>query len=146
MIRKILVPVDGSDHAKKVVETAADIASKYNAVAYLIHVFSVTHLTTLLSRSYGETALESLIDEAEEAAVEIIREAEKYVKERGVEVSQSYVTQGDPAEEILRFAKRKGIDTIVIGSHGARGVLAGPLGGVCHKVCRLAEHTCVIVK
>jgi len=146
MIRKILVPIDESDHAKKVLETACDIASKYDATVYLIHVFSVGHLTALSSRSYGEAALESLIDQVEEAAVEVIKEAEKTAESKSVKVAQTYVTQGDPAGEILKFARRKRIDTIVIGSHGAGGVLAVPLGSVCHKVCQSTEFTCVIVK
>lgn len=146
MIRKILIPIDGSDHGRKVVETACDIALKYNAPVYFIHVFSVAHLTALSSRSHGEPALESLIVEAEEAAVEVIKEAERFVKDKGVEVAQSYVTQGDPAEEILKYAKRKRIDTIVIGSHGAGGVLAVPLGSVCDKVCHSCECACIIVK
>jgi len=146
MIRKILVPIDGSDHARKVVETACDIALRYNTPVYLIHVFSVAHLTALSSESRGEPALERLIDEAEEAAVEVIREAERFVKDKGVEVAQSYVTQGDPADEILKFAGRKRIDTIVIGSHGAGGVLPVPLGSVCDKVCHSCECACIIVK
>jgi nucleotide-binding universal stress UspA family protein len=146
MMRKILVPIDGSDHGKKVVETACDMALQDNAAVYIIHVFSVAHLTALSSRSYGETALESLIDQAEEAAVGIVKEAERYAKDKGVEVAQTYVTQGDPTEEILGFAKRKRIDTIVIGSHGTGGVETLPRGSVCHKVCQSTECTCVIVK
>ena len=146
MIRKILVPIDGSEHTKKVIETACDIASKYDAPVSLIHVFSVAHLTALSSRSGGEAALESLIDQEEEAAEDIIKEAERYMTSRGVEVAQTYLTQGDPAEVILKYAERKRIDTIVIGSHGAGGVLAVPLGSVCHKVCRSCQCTCIIVK
>jgi nucleotide-binding universal stress UspA family protein len=146
MIRKILVPIDGSDHTKKVAETAFDIALKYNAPVYFIHVFSVDHLTALSSRSHSEPVLENLIDEAEEAAVDVIKEAERFAKDKGVEVAQTYVTQGDPADEILKFLRRKRIDTVVMGSHGAGGVLAVPLGSVCHKVCQSCECACIIVK
>ncbi|NIN00708.1 MAG: universal stress protein, partial [candidate division Zixibacteria bacterium] len=47
MIRKILVPIDGSEHTGKVVGTAYDIALKYNTPVYLIHVYSIAHLTAL---------------------------------------------------------------------------------------------------
>jgi nucleotide-binding universal stress UspA family protein len=147
MIKKILVPIDGSDQTQKVLDNACDLALKYNAPLYLVHVFSVAHLTVLSNRSHGEeAALESLIDETEDAAVEFVREAEKSVREKGVEIAQTYVTQGDPADEILGFAKRKRIDTIVIGSHGTGGVLAVPLGSVSEKVCHSCECTCIIVK
>jgi nucleotide-binding universal stress UspA family protein len=146
MIRKILAPIDGSEHTARVLEAACDLASKYGAPVYLIYVFSVIHLTALSSRSHSDAALEDLEDQEREAAVEIIREAERYMAKNSIEVAQTYLTEGDPADEILKFAKRKRIDTIVIGSHGATGVLAAPLGSVCQKVCHLAEQTCVIVK
>jgi len=38
MIKKILVATDGSEHSDKVVELASDMALKYNAKIYLIHV------------------------------------------------------------------------------------------------------------
>jgi nucleotide-binding universal stress UspA family protein len=146
MITKILVPIDGSDLTQKVLNTACDIATKHNAPVYLIHVFSVTHLTALSSRSEDEPALESLIEDAEEAAVKIVREAERFAKAKDVEVAQTFVTEGDAADEILRFARKKRIDTIVIGSHGTGGVLAVPLGSVCDKVCHSCECACIIVK
>jgi hypothetical protein len=40
MIQKILVPTDGSKHAEKATEYALDIAAKYNAKLYLMHVVS----------------------------------------------------------------------------------------------------------
>ena len=146
MIRKILVPIDGSAQMDKVLDRACDIARKYNALLYLVHVFSLAHLTALSSRTHGEDALESLIDEADEAAVELVREAERSVRGKGVEIAQTYVTQGDPADEILKFARNKHIDTIVIGSHGTGGILAVPLGSVCDKVCHSCECACIIVK
>jgi len=38
MIKKILVPTDGSNHAIKAVEFASDTALKYKATVYIVHV------------------------------------------------------------------------------------------------------------
>ena len=38
MIKTILVPIDGSEHAQKAVELAGDIAGKYNARVKLLYV------------------------------------------------------------------------------------------------------------
>ena len=40
MIKTILVPTDGSDHANKATTLAADIAEKYGARLVLLHVMS----------------------------------------------------------------------------------------------------------
>ena len=38
MIKKILVPTDGSDHAKKAIDYACDLGLKYGATVYLLHI------------------------------------------------------------------------------------------------------------
>ena len=40
MIKTILVPTDGSEHAKKAVLLAADIAEKFDARMVILHVLS----------------------------------------------------------------------------------------------------------
>jgi nucleotide-binding universal stress UspA family protein len=44
MIKTILVPTDGSDHANKAVDLAADLALKYNAKMVMLHVISGKHV------------------------------------------------------------------------------------------------------
>ncbi len=38
LIKRILVATDGSDHAKKTIEIASDIAQKYDGTSVLLHV------------------------------------------------------------------------------------------------------------
>ena len=38
MIKKILVPTDGSVHARKAIGYACDLALKYDAMVFLLHV------------------------------------------------------------------------------------------------------------
>ena len=42
MMKKILVPVDGSEHASKAIEFAADMARQNNATVHLLHVVKKT--------------------------------------------------------------------------------------------------------
>ena len=56
------------------------------------------------------------------------------------------VLRGDPAQEILKFAKNRKVDMIVMGK-GGQGIIKGLLlGSVSRKVCNLAECACVTVK
>lgn len=50
MIKKILVAVDGSDHAAKAIAFAADIAAKYDAELLLVHVLLRQELPRDLER------------------------------------------------------------------------------------------------
>jgi nucleotide-binding universal stress UspA family protein len=140
MIRKILVPTDGSDHAKKAVEYASDLALKYKAIVYIVHVVS-----PIPSIPY-EDVLQKMRESQELLAKEVLGEAVQEVRKRGIGNFQSTIVHGDPAHGILEFAKRKGIDMIIMGSRGAGGFETLLLGSVSHKVCHSADCTCITVK
>jgi nucleotide-binding universal stress UspA family protein len=42
MVKKILVPTDGSEHARRAIDLASDIALRYDAMLYILHVISET--------------------------------------------------------------------------------------------------------
>jgi nucleotide-binding universal stress UspA family protein/CheY-like chemotaxis protein len=148
MIKKILVPVDGSEHSRKAIEFAADIANQKDAAVHILHVVKETRIPEGVRdyiRSEG-------IKESPEAVYllnvgnHILSAAEAEAKKKGVEQIKHAVIQGDPAEEILNYAKDQDIDMIVLGSRGlgtAKGLM---LGSVSSKVCHSADRTCVTVR
>ena len=142
MIKKILVATDGSEDARKAVEFASDLATKYKATVYLIHV--VTPLRSIPEIDGG--LLQQWEDLHEKQAQKIIDEAERVVKKRGVESYQAGIVQGVPAEQIIEFARKNSVDIIVMGSRGVGTLEMLMLGSVSTKVCHLADCSCVTVK
>ncbi|NIO04809.1 MAG: universal stress protein [Proteobacteria bacterium] len=140
MIKKILVPIDGSDHSRKALEYASDIASKYKAIVHLLHV-----VAPLPSIPY-EDVIEEMREGQERFAKEILDEAVREIKKKGITNFQSTMLHGDPAHGIVDFAKRNDIDMILMGSRGAGGLESLLLGSVSQRVCHLADCTCVTVK
>lgn len=140
MIKKILVATDGSTHAKKALEYASDFASKYQATVHLIHVIAPLHS---VPEGYVDRKIE---DHQQRIAKEIIEKAEKEMKKKGVESYQSTILQGNPAREIIEFARDNNVDMIIMGSRGAGVFETLMLGSVSHRVCHLADCTCVTVK
>lgn len=148
MIKKILVPTDGSKGSENAIQMAAELAKNHNAELYILYVVPkgeipekvVNYLQEeridgglgkLSTKVIGETVLEPIL---------------KKVSSQGVEVVKWMVLRGDPAQEILKFAKSRKVDMIVIGKSGQRGIKGLLLGSVSHKVCNLAECACVTVK
>jgi nucleotide-binding universal stress UspA family protein len=139
MLKKILIATDGSDHARKAIGYASDIATKYKATVYLIHVVPILH-------SVAEVDIEKIQDIQQKFANQIIEEAEREVKKKGIEGYQSRILHGEPAREITEFAKKNSVDLIVMGSHGAGKIEMFMLGSVSYKVCHLSDCTCLTVK
>jgi len=140
-IGKILVAIDGSEHAQRALDHALSLALKYRAVVYLVHVLSPLPLMT----EQAEVG-EEIEEKRRALAEEFLEQAVRQVEKRGVRNFQSTLLLGAPERMIVDFAGRNGIDMIVMGSRGAGAVENLLLGSVSHKVCQLAPCTCVTVK
>jgi len=140
LIQKILAATDGSDHARKAIEIASDIALKYGATLVLLHVVDV--ITQRRMAMYMED-VENYLHEAGE---KILREAEEEARKKGVRSLESRLIEGDPASEIVEFARKSKVDMIIMGRRGTGLLETLLLGSVSHKVCHLAKCTCMTVK
>ena len=141
MIKKILVPVDGSEQAHKAIEFAADLALHYDATIHLLHAFKLT----IIPEGFGEYVVSDRI-QLEAMGKKIIAAAEEGAKKAGVRHLETTVIEGDPAESIINYAKDHDVDIIVIGSRGLGSFKGLLLGSVSNKVSHRADRTCVIVR
>jgi len=150
MIKKILVPIDGSEHAKKAVALASDVGGKYDARLTLLQVMrrTGTDLVPEGLRRYAEIEHVEITEREmlRTVADEIIKEARKLARAHGMDGVESVIELGDPARVILDYARAHDIDLIVMGSRGLGEVRGLLLGSVSHKVSHLAQCTCVTVK
>lgn len=148
MIKKVLVATDGSDHAKKAIDYACDLALKYDAEVYLLYVIYKSGVPKSLLKVIEAHRIEKTPEHAilKEIGDRIIKMAERECRERGVKNFQSSIIEGDPAQAIIEFAREKGVDMIVMGSRGLGNLEGVFLGSVSHKVCNLAHCTCLTVK
>jgi nucleotide-binding universal stress UspA family protein len=174
MIKTILVPTDGSDHARKALALACGFAEKYGARLVLVHVLlrdaapddlrAVTNVkqlpkairvelervedVPLAAASLGGGYVAPPIPTSVlEAVGERILDAAKRVAERsGVKKISFHVAEGDPAAHILDCAKREKADMIVMGKRGLGSLQELFIGSVSHKVGNLAACPCMTVK
>lgn len=175
MIKKILVPTDGSDHANKAIDLAADLAEKYQAQIVLLHVM-LDHMSVydlrLLAEKYnaGQEVLDQL-DEVSNTMLEatsagyggpialpapastvraiadaICDVAVQRAKSKSVKDITATVVGGAAADAILETADAEGVDMIVMGSRGLGKLSQMLMGSVSHKVSHFSKCTCVTVK
>ena len=147
MVRKILLATDGSENSRKAMEFAAEMASRYEAEIFALHVVAKR---TIPQEVIEYVEAEEIEDSADSIYLDrlgerIIQKCELYVKSRCDEL-KTIVVRGDPAEIILEIANEKDVDTIVMGSRGLGMIRGALLGSVTRKVSSLAKCTCIIVK
>lgn len=132
MIKKILVPFDGSKLAEKILPQVEELAKSLQAEVILITVGSL-----LWAVPAAESGLRSAEEFAAQKKIETEKrlvEAGKALKVSGLNVSYVYMESFDtPAQEIISYAENNGCDLIAMATHG-RGEVAWVLGSVAEKV------------
>jgi nucleotide-binding universal stress UspA family protein len=143
-LRRILVPTDFSEHSKNALRYAAAFADKFGAEVFLLHVFqdlAIFQPDAVTVAPQATPPIEQMLAAARTALERSIREGPC----AGVKVHPE-VGEGSTFEEIVRFAKEKNIDLIIMGTHG-RGWLAHVLlGSVTEKVVRKAPCPVLTVR
>ena len=144
--RKILVPTDFSKYSGSALKAAKDMARLYHAKIYLLHVIDHEIEQCVVDWCLPDGAVRQLEEESLKSARERLeREASEISSSKGPEVEFS-IRKGVPYDEILKEQKEKGIDLIVIASHGKSGFLGYLMGGVAQKVLGGSETPVLLIK
>ncbi|MCH3913706.1 MAG: universal stress protein [Acidaminococcaceae bacterium] len=145
MIKKILVPIDGSEVALRALEFALEIGKKLAAEIIVLNVDIPYDLNRIVPAK-GKDA-----DGKEVKPIELgtkpLEDAEKAAKKFGYEkIIFKQLVDVDPSERICIEAKRANVDLVVMGNRGM-GTLAGFfLGSVSTKVSQNVHCPVTIMK
>jgi nucleotide-binding universal stress UspA family protein len=147
LITKILVAIDGSEHADKALNFAPDLAEKYSATITLVNVFQVPMFGYLGEPFAYPALLAEFTNEVKKAHEQILSKALKKAKELKPNLKISTVLEkGRPSDKIVETAKEGNFDLIVMGHRGLGRVKEFFLGSVSDRVANEAHCPVLIVK
>ncbi len=141
-IKKILCPIDLSDHSKTVAEYASMYAKLSNAS--ILAVYAAPTLTQYTGFHVQANTIDSFVGEIVSGAEATMS---SFVSEcfAGVEVDYKIVV-GYAAEEIIALADEENADLIVMGTHGRTGIDRMLFGSVAEKVVKNASVPVLTVR
>ena len=137
-MKKILVPIDGSEYSMRALEKAKEIGGFYKAEITLLTVIDSGRF---MSIDFKQDMINSSIEAGQELLLKYANLLEDY--EPGF---KSTYRMGDIANEIITMAEENDFDMIVIGSRGLGVFTRALLGGVSQKVVSHADITVMVVK
>jgi len=137
MFEKILVAVDGSDHANKTTPVVIDLAKSRKAEVVVMH--AIEHY-----EPRGPVATAEAPEHAKQVTETMVRE----LKSAGIPVRGEVVSTGpgDTAAAIVDAAKDENAGLIVMGSRGLGEVTGILLGSVTHKVLQHTDRPVLVVR
>lgn len=144
MLKKLLVPVDGSESSLKALVYAREIAEQFKGELLIITVAQTHFITAMAEMPIDEVykAQEAWIIENAKAILKSMK-----VKMKDCKCVADYrVEKGHPAEKILEVAEAEKVDAIVIGCRGLSGIAEFFMGSVSSKVSEYAHVPVLIVK
>ncbi|APR69650.1 MULTISPECIES: universal stress protein [Acinetobacter] len=142
--QKILVAIDDSETADKVIREAAQLAK---ALDSQITVVGVVTLDPYLADTYirfGQS--NELIERVKGYVQDNLDKAEQKFENLGLSVASQTLEGLSVHQEIIKAAQNLGSDLIIMGSHGRTGFKQFVLGSVAQKVLAESQLPVLIVR
>jgi len=140
MLERIVVAVDGSEHAHKALETAVELAESLKHPARLI-IVHVNPSVTLNEPALGVDLEARIADEGQL----IIAPVEQLLSGHSISY-ETLLIAGDPINEICRVSRERECSLIVMGTGGKSMLAEIVVGSVSHGVLKHAECPVLTVK
>ena len=133
--KTILFATDFSEGSKNALPYAVDIANRYEAKLFFMHVIYDVARTT--GWYVPHISVEEMYNDLEKSAKAELQKT--FIEEmRGFKAIEHVVAKGIPYEEITKFAETNQIDLIVIATHGRTGLDRLLFGSTAEQVVRYA--------
>jgi nucleotide-binding universal stress UspA family protein len=144
-LKKVLVPTDFGPASESALRYAQALARGFGAELHVLHV--VENLLTRAIDGYGYAAISPEVQlDIEDAGRKQTNALLSDEDRRELHAKASTVTSNSPATEIVDYARKNGVDLIVMGTHGRAAITHLFMGSVAERVVRIAPCPVLTVR
>lgn len=144
-IRSILLPTDFSECGNYALSYAASLARTFGASILCVHVIEPMVPAVGYSGMTEPLPLADITEQLEDSAGRELPKIAEREECAGLDV-QELIVHGEAAAEIVRVAKERNIDLIVVSSHGRTGLGRLLFGSTAEAVVRHSSCPVLVVK
>jgi nucleotide-binding universal stress UspA family protein len=140
---RVVVAVDGSDYSMKAADYAINLAKNTGAEIIALNIIDISSIFRMLP----PTTKKELNDIGKQEARRMFQDVEEMAKKRGVEMRTEIIeTSESVADAMIRYAEKKKIDLIVVGTKGKSGMTKALLGSVASKIVTYSPCPVLVVR
>lgn len=140
---KVLVPVDGSENSLRAARYVLKMAKTHPSLE--VTLLSVACFYDIRYMAEAWVNEEQINRQCELTFAQKLAEAKKIFEEEGVSVN-TVLLSGDPAEAIISYVEKEGVDKVVMGSRGLSPFKGMIFGSVTYKVLSNVKVPVTIIK
>ncbi|MGB2964545.1 MAG: universal stress protein [Anaerolineales bacterium] len=140
MFKRILVPLDGSETAEKVLPMVITEARLHGGVIVLLRVIAPLRQSLMASPK----VINQVFKQVELMAQDYLEKVAERIRAEGLEV-ETINERGPPARRTLEIAQENACDLIIIGTHGETGSHQWRLGSVANKIIRAESPITIMI-
>jgi universal stress protein A len=144
-IRSILLPTDFSECGNYALSYAASLARSFGASILCVHVIEPMVPTVGYSGMTEPLPIADITDQLENSAERELPKIAEREEFAGLE-TEELIVHGEAASEIVRVARERKVDLIVVSSHGRTGLGRILFGSTAEAVVRHAPCPVLVVK
>lgn len=144
-MKKILLPVDFSDYAKKIAEEGKNLAACFDSDLVLLYV--AQHRTPIYLQSFvNRDASEAVLSGEKKKAKEMLEDLKNSMGELA-DRAETVILVGNPADKIIEYIKSNDVDYVIMGSQGIGSPLQRAyIGSVTNKVLHNVDVSVLVIK
>ncbi len=145
MFKKILVPLDGSTRAEKILPHVEDLVRR-NVKAQVVLLQVVEPVPATINMAYGMPPMDArVIDQFYEGARSYLERLQARLRKKGIR-AHVHVLLGPVVATIIDLAVREKVDLIALASHGRNGLPAFFYGSVAAGVLHRTDRPLLIIR
>jgi len=147
--KKIMIATDGSDCSNLAIDKGIELARLSGGTVYAVYVMSTAYLfdmdggaySSVSTNPYWESIREALKNQGQQA-VDCIK---SLGKAKGINV-KSILLEGNPSNELIRYADEEKMDIVIMGTLGKTGVDRILIGSVAGNLTRHSKIPVMVVR
>lgn len=140
-VKKILVPIDGSEDSKKALDTAIKLAEKFDSQIILLNVIQsyndYSHLTIQHYNILEEDM--KLFKKKSEELLEKTKEELKYINVKTISI------EGYAVDKIIAISEEEKVDLIIMATHGMSRMKRYLIGSVTNNVVHHSKIPVLVI-
>jgi nucleotide-binding universal stress UspA family protein len=135
-LKSIVVPLDGSELAERVLPAVAELAKTLKLAVVLFRAYNLPYSAYAGGEGYYAVNYNELLTAMRDEAVDYLKKKAEAVKKMGIAEVSCVAKEGFAADEIISQARQSPDNLIVMCTHGRSGVKRWMLGSVTETVVR----------